>query len=112
MPLAAATVAQVAYSAYQGYAPTAPAYANIDAALTAEMEADITAVMADPALTGRQVHQARIEARVAAGWQYGLQYDPVAKTDPYLVDYDALPDTEKMRYKILAATAAEASTIP
>lgn len=111
MPLATLDVTKVAYAAFLGYYPKVAAYDMLSAEIQAEMLEDTAMVLADPTLSARAVHQARVEARRAAGWQYGVQYDPVKKTDPYIVDYDALPAAERLRYKILVATAVEAAAV-
>lgn len=111
MAIAAADLAKLAYEAYRGYASAVglviPAYSVLDIAITDEMEDDVDTIIADDALTVEQVHQGLVGIRVAAGWKYGLEYNATAKTDPLLVDYDALSVHERVRRAILLKVVIE-----
>lgn len=41
------------------------------------------------------VHDVWAEARIAEGWAYGEERDDINKTNPCLVPYEQLPESEK-----------------
>lgn len=43
----------------------------------------------------RNTHEIWAETRIAQGWSYGKERNDTLKTHPCLVDYDALPESEK-----------------
>lgn len=113
MAIDAAAIEEVAYNAYLAYCsannltPEYVSYAAVPAALKTERQGIIDDIIADDTLTAQELHQTLIGTRVAADWEYGLTYDATAKTDPTLVDYNAMSVQERTRWKILVAVAAE-----
>jgi ryanodine receptor 2 len=41
------------------------------------------------------VHDVFVKSRIEAGWVYGERRDDVKKTNPTLIPYDELPESEK-----------------
>lgn len=54
--------------------------------------------------TPRQLQEAWKADKVAQGWVWGAKKDGEAKTHPCIVDYDDLPDMEKRKDALFAAT--------
>ena len=43
----------------------------------------------------KNVHEVWAAGRVAEGWTYGERKDSIAKTTPWLIPYEELPESEK-----------------
>ncbi len=48
-------------------------------------------------------HESWTKEKVDTGWVYGPVKDPVAKTHPCLVHYDALPEAQKVKDRLFLA---------
>lgn len=46
-------------------------------------------------LIAKNVHEVWAKSRLEEGWTYGPERDDTAKTHPYLIPYEKLPDSEK-----------------
>lgn len=57
----------------------------------------------NPSAKDSAQHDAWCEDKVKAGWVYGPVKDPVAKTHPCLVDFDALPPEQKAKDALFIA---------
>ncbi len=53
--------------------------------------------------TPRQMHAAWSAHRIADGWVYGDKKDDVLKTHPCLVDYDSLPEGQRIKDVLFSA---------
>lgn len=98
-------IAKIIYAAFRGIVPTAPAYASLPSTLQDDIVRDVESVLIDPTLTAPQVYTNRVNTNIAAGWIYGLQYDPIKKTDPLLIDFFALPEDKQLQYRVLIKAA-------
>ena len=54
-------------------------------------------------ITPRESHENWIRERTGQGWIYGPVKDPVLKTHPNLVPYDALPAGERVKDQLFLA---------
>jgi hypothetical protein len=57
----------------------------------------ITDLLANPSITGRDVHDLWLRQKSDAGWCFGPVKDPGLKTHPSMVPYDDLSDIEKAK---------------
>lgn len=60
-----------------------------------------------PAASPRESHDRWCQQRLDEGWVLGEVKDVEAKTHPCLVDYDALPEVQKQKDVIFAATVRQ-----
>lgn len=65
----------------------------------------------------RQAHEKWAAMRIAEGWTYGPVKDPVAKTSPWLVDFEEIPAYERAKdyvfqYLIAVLSSPPASRLP
>ena len=49
----------------------------------------------DTEVIAHAVHRSWIQQRSSEGWEYGETYDREHKKTPFIVPYDALPESEK-----------------
>lgn len=56
-------------------------------------------------------HEAWIAQHIAAGWQYGPNFDPIKKEHPNLVPFNELPETTKSKVRIFDIVAKYAQAI-
>ena len=49
----------------------------------------------DMEIIARSVHESWMRQRQGEGWTYAAEFDNQLKTTPNMVDYDALPESEK-----------------
>ena len=61
------------------------------------MEKAIEKIMSGEIMTPREAHDSWMKDRRAAGWVYGVTKDEDNKTHPDLVEYDELPDEQKVK---------------
>jgi hypothetical protein len=97
-----APVVHEAIRAYQKVLGQKPSPAWEDA--TWEKESTLEGVkfaLADP--TPGQQHNQWMEERLAAGWTWGPQKDSDAKTNPTLVPFEQLPESEQAKDTLLIA---------
>lgn len=98
-------IVRIAHAASRAINPTIPSYASLPQQLKDDLIDDVETLLINPDLTPAQVHNQRVQDRIADGWRYDLQYDPIAKTDPYLVDFFALPKERRVQYQIISRAA-------
>ena len=73
----------------------------------------VVAALADPERTPEQNHQGWYERLIADGWRHGPIKDEAAKTHPYLVPFDQLPEHEKQKDRLfMAIVRALAPEVP
>jgi len=65
--------------------------------------AAVEARLTDPNAPPSAQHEAWLEEKKAAGWQYGAVKDPDAKTHPLMVPYEQLPDSERRKDALMQA---------
>ena len=46
-------------------------------------------------LLAKNTHENFVKMRIASGWRYGPQRDDIKKTNPTLIPYEELPESEK-----------------
>lgn len=63
--------------------------------------------LANPDLTPEQSHENWMAEKTAAGWVYGLEKDPEAKTHPCMVPYDQLPLEQRIKDHLFKAVVAQ-----
>jgi len=54
-------------------------------------------LLEDPYSTSRDIHKRWMEQKEKDGWKYGPEKDVEAKTHPCMVDYDDLPESQKVK---------------
>lgn len=64
-----------------------------------------------PTLGDAAQHNAWIEERKKAGWQYGHTFNEAEKLDPRMAPYHFLPIDERMRNRLCAVTVAALSQV-
>lgn len=53
----------------------------------------------------RESHESWLKQKQEEGWQYGLVKDQLARTHPCMVEYDQLPEDQKMKDVLFVAVA-------
>lgn len=46
-------------------------------------------------ILAKNTHENFVKMRIASGWSHGLQRDDIKKTNPTLIPYENLPESEK-----------------
>jgi RyR domain len=103
----------------QGDARVSP-WETLDEEIQDEVVAAVREVLEHPELTDEARHARWLRQRRDAGWSYGPVRSIPSKTDPALLEYDALPSERRLRRTLFGAivrilrmpTAAEASRRP
>lgn len=57
----------------------------------------------NPDATGKDLHEAWVNEKIADGWSFGKVKDPEAKTHPCLVDYEQLPLHQQAKDNVFSA---------
>jgi hypothetical protein len=60
----------------------------------------VRAVLSNPLLTPKDLHQKWMDEKTKEGWVYGPKKDPTAKTHPSMVSYEKLPEPEKDKDRV------------
>jgi RyR domain-containing protein len=63
----------------------------------------VIAILDNPLLTPEQSHQSWMDFKVAQGWKFGPNKDPVAKTHPLMIPYSELPKEQQVKDAIFGA---------
>lgn len=66
----------------------------------ASARAGVQAILDNPLTTPRESHDSWMAQKLADGWVYGDTKDPVAKTHPCLLNYESLPESQRVKYVI------------
>lgn len=69
----------------------------------------VRALLAKPELTPADMHALWLEHKTADGWRYGKTKDVEAKTHPCMVDYDQLPEAQRVKDSLFRATVLNAA---
>lgn len=65
----------------------------------------VQAILDNPSTTPQQSHEGWLAQKVADSWVFGEVKDPIAKTHPCMVPYDALPAEQRAKDSIFGAVA-------
>ena len=65
----------------------------------------VAAVVQDPSITPRFLHEAWCTDKLAHGWVYGDEKDADKKTHPCLVPYDQLPAEQQLKDSLFSVIA-------
>ncbi len=60
----------------------------------------VLAILLDPNISPSACHNAWAAERAREGWRYGPDFDPFAKTHPYLIAYTRLPKNVQFKYML------------
>jgi RyR domain len=60
--------------------------------------------------TSRELHASWVQYKMADGWRYGPDKDPVHKTHPCIRSYDELPDYQKEKDELFLLIVAWAAS--
>ena len=101
-------IAKVCHAANMMYCDTLGDFSqpNWDAAPDWQKESAINGVAATiygEANTPEEQHELWMKEKIANGWKYGAVKDEQAKTHPCLVDYNDLPEEQKLKDKLFRA---------
>jgi len=66
-------------------------------------KSDISAIMANPSLTPEESHKYWVRDKERDGWKYGEKKDVEKKEHPCMVEYDKLPEEQKVKGKLFTA---------
>jgi hypothetical protein len=81
---------------------TGPHWEDVPALMQDELVGLVVGVLAG--IPVEQQHEAWFADQLLAGWKFGPDYDPVLKTDPRLVHWDAYTDQQKSDAQKAVAT--------
>lgn len=93
---------------YEIVKPTFDSLSDNDKSLLCSLTSQ---VLNNPHISARSYHDAWLQAKLDAGWKYGSEENLVAKENPAVLPYDALPATAKMEMTLYMATVTSAHTL-
>lgn len=73
--------------------------------------AGVEAVLADPDVTPRAMHSKWASSKMADGWAYGAELDRANRTHPNLIDFDLLPEPERVKDALFIAAVRAAKEL-
>jgi hypothetical protein len=68
----------------------------------------VEAVIADPDVTPKQLHESWLGVKLAAGWVYGEVKDEDKKTHPCMLPYEDLPEAQRVKDELFGGTVRRA----
>jgi hypothetical protein len=73
--------------------------------------AGVMAILGDPSLTPARSHEGWMAFKIADGWVYGPEKDEVAKTHPCLMDFDKLPEYQRVKDNLFGVVVRLGSSL-
>jgi hypothetical protein len=66
-----------------------------------EVERWVRHILSDESLYGRELHGYWLMSMLEDGWRYWPMYDREEKRHPYLISWDALPESQQTRIHLM-----------
>lgn len=103
-------IARTVHEALRGWAAAhgqhdIPAWDDAPDWMHASTRESVVHALEHPAPNGRSQHEQWLAQKQRDGWTLGPVKDAAAKTHPLMVPYDALPDWERRKDKLINALA-------
>lgn len=101
-------IAKVCHEANKAYCETIGDNSQLSWDDAAEWQRDsaikgVEFKLANPEATASAQHESWMDQKIADGWFYGEVKDAEKKTHPCLVEYDQLPEEQRVKDKLFAA---------
>lgn len=61
----------------------------------------VETIIGNPNITAEEIHNSWCKEKYKQAWVYGVVLDTINKLHPYLIEYDKLPDSIKMKDKLM-----------
>ena len=101
-------IAQVCHNVNKAYCESIDDFSQVDWSEAEEWQRDsaiegVKAHLADRNLTPKDSHKSWLAHKLADGWRYGEEKDPVNKEHPCMVPYELLPQNQRSKDYIFKA---------
>ena len=81
-----------------------PKWENVPNWQVKSTKSGISAIMANPSLTPEENHKNWLRDKERDGWKYGVEKDVEKKEHPCMVEYEKLPEEQKVKDKLFTST--------